>query len=130
MTTPAEVIMTAMDACLIERGAAPSDIPLPALTRFYKMAAAAERQKHQTDIERWKAEAATAQKWRALALAKDGAGQSVQLIQQEAAAIEREACAQACVSTHDKRSKEGHKTGFNAIMQCVDAIRARGVTSP
>lgn len=31
---------------------------------------------------------------------------------------------QACVATHSKRSKEGLKTGYNAIMQCSDAIES------
>ena len=56
----------------------------------------AERRKHQADIEAWKAEAAKAERWRSLALGKDPLqpGKVVQAIQQEAAAVEREACAQ------------------------------------
>lgn len=49
-------------------------------------AALEERQKHQADIERWKGEAAKAEKWRGLALAKDGDGRTVQRVQQEAIA--------------------------------------------
>lgn len=60
------------------------------------LVAAAERRKHQADIERWKTEAATAEKWRGLALSKDGDGRTVQRIQQEAAEKEREACAALC----------------------------------
>ena len=63
------------------------------LQRFAALVATAERRKHQADIERWKTEAATAEKWRGLALSKDGDGRCVQRIQQEAAAFEREACA-------------------------------------
>lgn len=47
-------------------------------------AAQDERQKHQADIDRWKGEAAKAEKWRGLALAKDGDGRTVQRVQQEA----------------------------------------------
>lgn len=53
---------------------------------FAQMVAAVERRKHQADIERWKEAAATAEKWRGLALTKDGDGRTVQRIQQEAAA--------------------------------------------
>ena len=63
------------------------------LQRFAALVATAERRKHQADIEKWKTEAATAEKWRGLALSKDGDGRCVQRIQQEAAAKEREACA-------------------------------------
>lgn len=68
------------------------------LERFAELVAAAERRKHQADIEAWKAQAAMAEKWRALALAKDPMqpGKVVQEIQREAAAYEREACAQLC----------------------------------
>lgn len=60
---------------------------------FAALVAAKERRKHQADIERWKGEAAKAEKWRSLALSKDGDGRTVQRIQQEAAEAEREACA-------------------------------------
>lgn len=66
------------------------------LQRFAALATAAERRKHQADIERWKSEAATAEKWRGIALSKDGDGRCVQRIQQEAAEKEREACAKLC----------------------------------
>lgn len=60
------------------------------LERFAALVAAKaaqdERQKYQADIERWKGEAAKAEKWRGLALARDGDGRTVQLVQQEAIA--------------------------------------------
>lgn len=65
------------------------------LAYLAEMCAITERRKHQADIERWKAEAATAEKWRGLALSKEGDGRCVQRVQQEAAEKEREACAQA-----------------------------------
>ena len=37
---------------------------------------------------------------------------------------------QACVATHSKRSKEGFKTGYNAIMQCSDAIESLKDNTP
>lgn len=64
------------------------------LQRMCELAAAAERRKHQADIEAWKAQAAMAEKWRGMAHARHGDGQKVvQEIQREAAAVEREACA-------------------------------------
>lgn len=52
---------------------------------FAALVADIERRKHQADIERWKAAAATAEKWRGRALSQDGDGRTVQRIQQEAA---------------------------------------------
>ena len=63
------------------------------LAYLAEMCAITERRKHQADIERWKAEAATAEKWRGLALSKEGDGRCVRRVQQEAAEKEREACA-------------------------------------
>lgn len=64
---------------------------------FAQLVAAAERRTHQADIERWKAAAATAEKWRGRALSQDGDGRTVQRIQQEAASVERERFAQECI---------------------------------
>lgn len=73
-------------------------VSVSTLQRFADMVAAAERRKHQADIEHWKAQAAQAEKWRSMALGKDPMqpGKVVQEIQREAAAYEREACAQLC----------------------------------
>lgn len=78
-----------------------------------------ERRKHQEDIEFWKAQAATAEKWRGMALAKDPLqpGQVVQEIQREAMELEREACAQTVEMTP---SQFGEQVRFAA------AIRSRG----
>ena len=84
---------------------------------FAELVAAAERRKHQADIERWKAEAATAEKWRGLALSKDGDGHTVQCIQQEAAALEREACLRI---SDDCADADMHAS------IAANAIRARG----
>jgi len=66
------------------------------LARFAGLVAAAERRKHQADIERWKGSAATAEKWRGMALARHGDGRTVQAVQDEAREAEREACAKLC----------------------------------
>ena len=88
---------------------------LDRLEAFAALVASAERRKHQADIERWKEAAVTAEKWRAMALSKDecSGGRTVQRIQQEAAAAEREACAQVC---------ETRRSNWN---YCAAAIRAR-----
>lgn len=121
----ADIIRMAKEAD-VDKELALWDWQIRLLTRFHELAAAAERKKHQTDIERWKAEAATAQKWRALALAKDGSGQSVQLIQQEAAAIEREACAKVCEYIETFEDAEA----VSCIAEASAAIRARGNQPP
>lgn len=81
-------------------------------------AAAKERKKHQADIELWKGEAAKAEKWRAVALAKDPMhpGKAVQLIQCEAAAYEREACAQAC----EEVAQENRAKARELMLQQLD----------
>lgn len=75
-----------------------NSVPVHWLERFAELLAEAERRKHQADIETWKAEAATAEKWRGMALAKDTMqpGKAVQEIQREAMELEREACAKMC----------------------------------
>lgn len=75
-----------------------NSVPVQWLDRFAELVAEAERRKHQADIETWKAEAATAEKWRAMAFAKDPMqpGKAVQEIQREAMELEREACAKVC----------------------------------
>lgn len=93
------------------------------LERFAYLVAASERQKHQADIDRWKAEAATAEKWRGIACSKDGDGRTVQLIQQEATAVEREACAQACETKAKAASGVQYRAG---MWECATAIRKRG----
>lgn len=65
--------------------------------RFAALVAAAERRKHQADIEHWKAQAAQAEKWRGMAHARHcDSKKVVQEIQCEAMEREREACALAC----------------------------------
>jgi len=92
-----------------------------AYQRFADLVSSAERRKHQADIERWKDAAMTAEKWRGKALSKDsgGNGSTVQHLQQEAAAVEREACAKVC----DERDDD---YGTFTASECAAAIRARG----
>ena len=110
------------------------------LQRFAALVSAAERRKHQADIERWKTEAATAEKWRGLALSKEGDGRTVQRIQQEAAALEREACAaladraaaesnatyEECVSARDPNLGLVAAGAREQAKKLSEAIRARG----
>lgn len=68
------------------------------IERLVEIVRTHERRKHQADIAMWKAQAVQAERWRGMALAKDPmqSGKVVQEIQREAAAYEREACAQLC----------------------------------
>lgn len=98
------------------------------LAYLAEMCAITERRKHQADIERWKAEAATAEKWRGLALSKDGDGRCVERIQQEAAEKEREACAALCddmvQEEEGKLVRDYSREG--AAMELRTLIRTRG----
>ena len=87
------------------------------IERFAELVATAERRKHQADIEKWKTEAATAEKWRGLALSKEEDGRTVQRIQQEATALEREACLRI--------ADDCAEADMHASM-AANAIRARG----
>lgn len=94
------------------------------LQRMCELAAAAERRKHQADIEAWKAEAATAEKWRGMALAKDPMqpGKAAQEIQREAMEREREACAQAA----ERMARlTAARMGLEVQDACAASIRAR-----
>lgn len=98
------------------------------MERFAALVATAERRKYQADIERWKAEAATAEKWRGLALSKEGDGRCVERIQQEAAEKEREACAALCddmvQEEEGKLVRDYSREG--AAMELRTLIRIRG----
>lgn len=98
------------------------------LLKFAEVVASNERRKHQADIERWKAEAATAEKWRGLAMAREGAnGRVIQEVQEEAAALAREACIQACdaMPLPAEFSREGSWAWECGVNACIDAIRAK-----
>lgn len=94
------------------------------LMRFAALVAAAERRKHQADIEHWKAQAAQAEKWRALALSKDkrNPAKIVQKIQREAMELERDACAKVCEARY---LGDNNREDMEA-KACAAAIRARG----
>lgn len=99
-------------------------VPMQWLERFAALVAAAERRKHQSDIEAWKAQAATAEKWRALALSKDkrNPAKIVQKIQREAMELERDACAKVCEARY---LGDNNREDMEA-KACAAAIRARG----
>lgn len=99
------------------------------LERFAALVAAEERRKHQSDIETWKAEAATAEKWRSLAFANDPMqpGKAVQEIQREAMELERDACAQLVSDTKEWRGKNWFSTLCPKTKEAIAAsIRSRG----
>ena len=86
-----------------------------ALKQFATLVAAAER-------EKLKHELLTLEKWKGMALAKDGDGRTVQEIEREAREAEREACAKVCddlVLAHPGRADL-------TAQQCAVAIRKRG----
>lgn len=88
-----------------------------------------ERRKHQADIEAWKAEAATAERWRGMALAKDPMqpGKAVQEIQREAMEREREACAKlADAQLRNTSMLMSFPPKSGAAWEIAAAIRARG----
>lgn len=94
------------------------------LMRFAALVAAAERRKHQADIEVWKEQAAQSEKWRALALSKDkrNPAKIVQKIQREAMELERDACAKVCEARY---LGDNNREDMEA-KACAAAIRARG----
>ena len=87
-------------------------------------AVAAERRRHQADIERWKEAAVTAEKWRGLALSKDGDGRTVQRIQQEATDAERAACAKVCDDRAMRCESEAQRAIEDGEHDEVSAIRS------
>jgi hypothetical protein len=82
------------------------------LERFAELVEAAER-------EKLKHELLTLEKWKGMALAKDGDGRTVQEIEREAREAEREACAKLCEA-------EGERVDSSWV-SCAAAIRARGL---
>lgn len=99
-------------------------VSVSTLERFAALVAAAERRKHQADIEQWKAQAAQSEKWRALALSKDkrNPAKIVQKIQREAMELERDACAKVCEARY---LGDNNREDMEA-KACAAAIRARG----
>lgn len=84
-----------------------------ALTRFANLVAAAER-------EKLKHELLTLEKWKGMALAKDGDGRTVQEVQREAREAEREACAKLL----DEMAAEDKLTNYYKVAAL--RIRERG----
>jgi len=82
--------------------------------RLVELGAAAEREKVQHEL-------LTLEKWKGLALAKDGDGRTVQEVEREAREAEREECAKVCDVLADKHTFEG---GY--ANECAFAIRERG----
>jgi len=90
------------------------------------------RRKYQAEAERWKAEAAWAEKWRGMALTHVKVDHCVATaLRREGANAEREACAQACdaraneLLSRPPRRQHHHGAGLGASL-CADDIRARG----
>lgn len=87
-------------------------------------AVAAERAKHQSEIQHLVEKANSAEKWRGVAMARNGDGRTVQEVQEEARAEEREACAKVCDELHDQWRWADDDT-ISGPSECAAAIRAR-----
>lgn len=95
--------------------------------KFAALVEAAERIKHQSEIQRLTALANTAEKWRGIAMARDGDGRTVQQVQAEARADEREACAKVCDElVSPSRISDPGRSWITGTNDCAAAIRARG----
>lgn len=116
-----EVIRMATEAGLLEPGYIHGNTVIAELERFAALVAAAERRKHQADIEHWKAQAAQAEKWCGMAHARHcDSKKVVQEIQREAMERERENIA----AEFDRRAAPS--TGFYEPHEPAEIIRARG----
>jgi hypothetical protein len=100
--TSADVIRFARECGLIHKD--DDEQFINQLERFASIAEAegaiAERRKNQTDIERWKGEAATAEKWRGLAISKDGDARRLM------------ACWNACTGITTEQLQSDHDQGY------------------
>lgn len=99
------------------------------LMEFASEISAAERRKHQSDIERWKGEAEKAEKWRALALSKDpaAAGRIVQEIQREAAEHERNVCINvlSTIEVGIFGNYDIARSKMDGIEECIEILQDR-----
>ena len=68
----------------------------------------------------------TTEKWRGLAMSRDGDGRTVQSVQSEAAAVEREACAKVAAAISDKYAVGHYGNEVDIADEIQAAIRARG----
>lgn len=95
--------------------------------KFAALVADAERIKYQSEIQRLTELANTAEKWRGIAMARDGDGRTVQQVQAEARAAEREECAQICDElVSPSRLSDPARSWMTGTTDCAAAIRARG----
>lgn len=94
-----------------------------AMQKAYAAGQAAERQILLSEIQRLTSLANTAEKWRGIALSRDGDGRTVQQVQEEARAEEREACALECIEiANDENITPSAEA---CAYDCAEAIRAR-----
>ena len=97
------------------------------LFMFTELVATHLLRKQRVDIERWKAEAATAEKWRGMALSRASGSQVVQHIQREAASAEREACAKVLDQMANEAERDGNSIDIVAYYRSqAKMVRARG----
>lgn len=135
-----EVLKLALEAGLIPPYLVLFDGQIAGIERFAALVAASERIKHQSEIQRLTELANAAEKWRGIAMARDGDGRTVQQVQAEARADEREMCAQVCDELEERLSASRYTALLNgdaspsnmvfseplAARHMAAAIRARG----
>ena len=106
-----------------ERVYAPDEVEF--LEALASLVASATRRRYQAEIERWQTEAATAEKWRGIALTKAGIDRSAAAaLRQEGANVEREACAKINDAKAERLAQEAEDAARERDAETVTANRA------
>ena len=106
-----------------ERVYAPDEVEF--LEALASLVASATRRRYQAEIERWQTEAATAEKWRGIALTKAGIDRSAAAaLRQEGANVEREACAKINDAKAERLAQEAEDAARESDAETVTANRA------
>lgn len=101
---------------------------LSMLEKFAELVAAEERKSIAIEMQQLRDAAVTAEKWRGIAVARDGDGRTVSEIEREAAEAERKACADLIEQTEQYSSspKAIYIISHQARIEQGKLIRARG----
>lgn len=93
---------------------------LIAIERFAELVAAEERKSIAIEMQQLRDAAVTAEKWRGIAVARDGDGRTVSTIEREAAAAERKACADLIADM--RRSIRTVSAVHSAMKEAIDQV--------
>ena len=98
------------------------------LEKFAALVAAEERKSIAIEMQQLRDAAMTAEKWRGIAVARDGDGRTVSTIEREAAAAERKDCADLIAEMRRsiRTVSAVHSAMKDAIDQVEMAVRKRG----